>query len=80
MTFLNQSIFYQGKDVHKIEDNPNKDFSYSANGLSTTNYEFILGKIKENRNHDIIQYRTTEYLGCHLDSNLSTEAATGGVL
>ena len=88
MTFLNQCIFYQNKDVHKIEDNPNKEFSHSANGLSITNYKFVLGKIKERAffflrkkicdvfsscgNHGIMQCQTTKYLGCYLDSNLST--------
>ena len=84
-------IFYESKDVHKIENFLNKEFSalcskFVDNKLSIyfrrDKTECILFcKIKRSsklnityRDHYINQCHTVEYLGCHLDCNISNKS------
>ena len=83
-------IFYQGKNVHKIEDVLNDKFLIPWEWFTDNNLSIPFGEYKRKcilfsntkgssklivsyGNHTIKHYHIVEYLGCHLDFNLSGE-------
>ena len=84
-------IFYQYKDIHKIEDVLTKHFSTVCDCFVDKKLSIHFGKYKTKcnlfsetklssesnityGNHNIKLCHTVEYLGSHLDSNLSGES------
>ena len=74
-------FFHQDKDINKFENFLPKKFLTLCEWLVKNKLSILSSKTKRSsmlnityRNHNISQYHTAEYLGFHLDFNISGDA------